>query len=163
MMRDSRLDGRAAWTRLAIALLISMIGSAPMWTVVVVLPTVQAEFGTLRAGASLPYTMTMVGFMVGGVLMGRLSDRFGVMVPVRCLAMVRKTPRHCPGAGRFRQLLRRHFLADFAAMGRFHHWLAAGASDHGDCELPHHRPPCLVAADARAHAGGTATWHHHAA
>ena len=59
MMRDSRLDGRAAWTRLAIALLISMIGSAPMWTVVVVLPTVQAEFGTLRAGASLPYTMTM--------------------------------------------------------------------------------------------------------
>jgi cytochrome c-type biogenesis protein len=46
-----------------------MIGSAPMWTVVVVLPTVQAEFGTLRAGASLPYTMTMVGFMVGGVLM----------------------------------------------------------------------------------------------
>jgi hypothetical protein len=31
---------------LAIALLISMIGSAPMWTVVVVLPTVQAEFGT---------------------------------------------------------------------------------------------------------------------
>ena len=82
MMRDSRLDGRAAWTRLAIALLISMIGSAPMWTVVVVLPTVQAEFGTLRAGASLPYTMTMVGFMVGGVLMGKLSDRFGVMVPV---------------------------------------------------------------------------------
>ncbi|MCA3376072.1 MAG: MFS transporter [Roseomonas sp.] len=82
LMRDSRLDGRAAWMRLAIALLISMIGSAPMWTVVVVLPTVQAEFGTLRAGASLPYTMTMVGFVVGGVLMGRLSDRFGVMVPV---------------------------------------------------------------------------------
>lgn len=81
-LRDSRLDGRAAWMRLAIALLISMIGSAPMWTVVVALPAVQAEFGTLRAGAALPYTMTMIGFMVGGVLMGRLSDRFGVMVPV---------------------------------------------------------------------------------
>lgn len=81
-MRDSRLDGRAAWARLAIALVISMIGSAPMWTVVVVLPTVQAEFGTLRAGAALPYTMTMIGFVVGGVLMGRLADRFGVMVPV---------------------------------------------------------------------------------
>lgn len=81
-MTDTRLDGRAAWTRLAIALLISMIGSAPMWTVVVVLPAVQAEFGTLRGGASLPYTMTMVGFMAGGVMMGRLADRFGVMVPV---------------------------------------------------------------------------------
>lgn len=81
-MRDSRLDGRAAWMRLAIALLISMIGSAPMWTVVVVLPAVQAEFGTLRAGAALPYTMTMVGFVVGGVVMGKMADRFGVMVPV---------------------------------------------------------------------------------
>ena len=32
--------------------------------------------------ASLPYTLTMVGFGLGGVLMGRLSDRFGVIVPV---------------------------------------------------------------------------------
>nr|WP_184481259.1 MFS transporter [Neoroseomonas alkaliterrae] len=61
--------------------MLSMLGSAPMWSVVVVLPAVQAEFGTARAGASLPYTMTMVGFVVGGVLMGRLADRFGVMVP----------------------------------------------------------------------------------
>ena len=83
-LRDSRLDGRAAWMRLAIALLISMIGSAPMWTVVVALPAVQAEFGTLRAGAALPYTMTMIGFMAGGVPMGRLFDRFGVSVAVPC-------------------------------------------------------------------------------
>ena len=73
MMRDSRLDGRAAWMRLAIALLISMIGSAPMWTVVVVLPTVQAEFGTRRHGASLPYPMPLVGFRVGGAPMGTRS------------------------------------------------------------------------------------------
>ena len=82
-MADAGLiDSPAAWRRLGIALLLSAIGSAPMWSVVVVLPAVQAEFGTARAGASLPYTMTMVGFVAGGVLMGRLSDRFGVMVPV---------------------------------------------------------------------------------
>jgi MFS family permease len=78
---EALTDSRTAWGRLAAAVMLSMLGSAPMWSVVVVLPAVQAEFGTARAGASLPYTMTMVGFVVGGVLMGRLADRFGVMVP----------------------------------------------------------------------------------
>ena len=80
-MPDALTDSRLAWGRLAAAVMLSMLGSAPMWSVVVVLPAVQAEFGTARAGAALPYTMTMVGFVVGGVLMGRLADRFGVMVP----------------------------------------------------------------------------------
>ena len=39
----------------------------------------QAEFGTARSDASLPYTLTTLGFAVGGVLMGRLADRLGVM------------------------------------------------------------------------------------
>ena len=33
-----------------------------MWSVVVALPAVQAEFGVARADASLPYTLTMIGF-----------------------------------------------------------------------------------------------------
>ena len=47
-----------------------------------VLPAVQAEFGVARADASLPYTLLMIGFGLGGILMGRLADRFGVMVPL---------------------------------------------------------------------------------
>ena len=39
------------------------------------------EFGVARAGASLPYTLVTLGLVAGGVLMGRLSDRFGVAVP----------------------------------------------------------------------------------
>ena len=81
-MADAILDSRSAWLRLAAIIAICAIGSVPMWSVVVVVPAVQAEFGTARAGAALPYTMTMVGFVIGGVLMGRLADRFGVMVPV---------------------------------------------------------------------------------
>lgn len=84
-MQDSaaaQIDLPRAWLRLVAIVLLSMLGSAPMWSVVVMLPAVQAEFGTARADASLPYTMTMVGFVFGGVLMGRLADRFGVMVPV---------------------------------------------------------------------------------
>ncbi len=71
-----------AWTRLVTALLLSTIGGVGMWSVVVVLPTVQAEFGVARADASLPYTLTMIGYGLSGILMGRLSDRFGIAVPV---------------------------------------------------------------------------------
>jgi MFS family permease len=53
-----------------------------MWSIIVALPAVQAEFGVARADASLPYTMTMIGFGLGGILMGRVSDRFGIVVSV---------------------------------------------------------------------------------
>jgi len=84
MMRamHAEADSRYAWTRLAVTLALMTIGSGAMYIVAVVLPPVQAEFGVGRADASLPYTLMMIGFGVGGVLMGRLADRFGVMVPV---------------------------------------------------------------------------------
>ena len=53
-----------------------------MWSVMVALPAIQAEFGVARADASLPFTMVMVGFAGGGVLMGRLGDRYGIAVPL---------------------------------------------------------------------------------
>jgi MFS family permease len=71
-----------AWLRLVVSLLISTIGSVGMWSAVVVLPAVQADFSVSRADASLPYTVSMICFVVGQILMGRLADRAGVMVPV---------------------------------------------------------------------------------
>jgi MFS family permease len=75
-------DSRYAAVRLLIALALMTIGSAAMYVVAVVLPAVQAEFGVARADASLPYTVMLLGFGVGGIVMGKLADRFGVMVPV---------------------------------------------------------------------------------
>jgi MFS family permease len=43
---------------------------------------VQAEFGVARGTASLPYTLTMLGFGIGGIFMGRLTDRYGVSAPL---------------------------------------------------------------------------------
>jgi MFS family permease len=77
-----------AWTRLFAALLLSGIGGVGMWSVIVALPAVQVEFGVARSAASLPYTMTMICFGFGGILMGRLSDRFGIFVPVTGGAVV---------------------------------------------------------------------------
>ncbi|UCH49587.1 MAG: MFS transporter [Betaproteobacteria bacterium] len=82
------IDSPYAWLRLVVAVLLSTIGGVGMWSVVVVLPAVQSEFGIARADASLPYTMTMIGFGLGGVLMGKLADRFGIVVPVALGAML---------------------------------------------------------------------------
>ena len=65
-----------------VSLLLMTVGGAGMYAVTVVLPSVQADFAVDRAAASLPYTLTMIGFGFGGILMGRLADRFGVMVPL---------------------------------------------------------------------------------
>ncbi len=70
-----------AYLRLAAALAIMTIGGVGMYGMAVALPLVQADFGVDRGAASLPYTFTMIGFGLGGILMGRLSDRFGIIVP----------------------------------------------------------------------------------
>ena len=79
--RLSQPESAYAWVRLGLCVVLATIGSVGMWSVVVALPAVQAEFGVTRADASLPYTLTTVGFAFGGILMGRLSDRFGILLP----------------------------------------------------------------------------------
>ncbi|HEY2619898.1 MAG TPA: MFS transporter [Acetobacteraceae bacterium] len=81
MTTDAGTESAYAWLRLAICTALSTIGGVSLWSVVVVLPAVQAEFGVDRATASLPYTLTMIGFAVGGVAMGRMADRFGIRLP----------------------------------------------------------------------------------
>ena len=80
---SAEIEVRAyAWLRLAAALALGTIGSIGMWSFVVALPAVQAGFGVARADASLPFTLTMIGFGLGGVVMGRFADRYGIVWPV---------------------------------------------------------------------------------
>jgi MFS family permease len=72
-------DSGGAWARLGLALLIASIGSVGLWSAIVVLPIVQAEFAASRGAVSLAFTMTMFGFGLGGVLTGRTTDRFGIV------------------------------------------------------------------------------------
>jgi MFS family permease len=76
------VESAYAWARLSVSLLLMTIGGSGMYAVTVVLPRIQQEFAGDRADASLPYTLTMLGFGLGGIVMGRLADRFGVMVPL---------------------------------------------------------------------------------
>lgn len=75
-------DTPYAWGRLGVSLVLATIGGIGLWAPVVTLPVIQQEFGIDRAAASFPYTMTMIGFGAGGLLMGRLADRFGIMKPM---------------------------------------------------------------------------------
>ena len=75
-------DGAYAYARLALSLVIATLVGAGMWAVIVVLPKVQVEFGVDRAAASAPYTLLMLGFAFGTLVLGRLADRTGVVVPL---------------------------------------------------------------------------------
>jgi MFS family permease len=65
--------------RLALALAIGSIGAVGMWAIVVVLPIVQADFGATRGAVSLATTAIFMGFGSGGVITGRITDRFGIV------------------------------------------------------------------------------------
>ncbi|MCR8825351.1 MFS transporter [Pseudosulfitobacter koreensis] len=72
------LDSKYSWTRLLITLGVAMVANVGMWAVIVIMPAVETEFALTRAQASMPYTMTMVGFALGNFVIGRAVDRFGV-------------------------------------------------------------------------------------
>ncbi|MEO7941007.1 MAG: MFS transporter [Burkholderiaceae bacterium] len=76
------VESRYAWVRLCVSLALMTIGGVGMYGAAVVLPAMQADFAVVRGDASLPYTLTLIGFGIGGIVMGRLADRFGVMVVV---------------------------------------------------------------------------------
>ncbi|NNE79483.1 MAG: MFS transporter [Silicimonas sp.] len=86
-MEQTLHDSRYSWIRLAISLGLSIVGSIGMWAAIVVLPAMQDDFGVTRAAASLPYTVTMVGFAVGNFLLGRAVDRWGI-APVLALSAI---------------------------------------------------------------------------
>jgi len=58
--------------------MIAIVGNAGMWAIILVLPSVQSEFGIDRASASLPFTLTMLGFALGNFYMGKLADRYNI-------------------------------------------------------------------------------------
>lgn len=74
------LDSAYSWFRLTVSMLLGTIGGVGLWSFVVVLPAVQAEFGASRADTTLAYSMLTIGFGLGGVLMGRITDRHGFAV-----------------------------------------------------------------------------------
>jgi MFS family permease len=57
------------------------LGCSAMYAGVMVLEPLALELGTGRGNSSLIYGSFMIGFALGGVFMGRLADRMGIMIP----------------------------------------------------------------------------------
>jgi len=81
-LQTPSIETSYSWIRLAVSIVLSTLGCVGMWSLVVALPAVQADFHAPRAGATLPYALTTIGFMIGGIIVGRLADRFGILPPL---------------------------------------------------------------------------------
>ncbi|MEC8744423.1 MAG: MFS transporter, partial [Pseudomonadota bacterium] len=71
-------DSRYSWFRLVITLIIAVFANTGMWAVITIMPELEAEFGTTRQATSLPFTLNMLGFAIGNLVVGRMIDKFGV-------------------------------------------------------------------------------------
>ena len=69
------------YLRLIAALLLMTVGGSAMYSLIVALKPVGNEFEVSRGIASLPYMLFMLGFGTGGVVLGRVADRFGIILP----------------------------------------------------------------------------------
>lgn len=82
------LDSTYSWIRLMMSLVIATVGSVGMWSIIVVIPLLEREFGSDRAEASLPFTTIMIGFGLGNLFVGKLVDRVGIFIPMAASAIL---------------------------------------------------------------------------
>ena len=116
MTHPSALDSRASWLRLAISLAIAVVGNVGMWAIIVIMPAMQTEFGVERADASIPYTLTMIGFALGNYYIGRVVDRWGITVALSGAALMLGAGF---GLGAFAPNIRRGIAVAIAASGNY--------------------------------------------
>lgn len=76
------MDSGYAWLRLGASLVLTTVGCAGMYLCMVGVPAYQEAFGVDRADAAMPYTWVMLGFGVGGMLIGRWVDMYGIVRPL---------------------------------------------------------------------------------
>jgi len=78
---DGRIESPYAWWRLAASFTLMAVGGSAMYVVMVLLPLLQKEFGATRAEVSMSWLVTTLGFGFGGILVGRITDRWGIFWP----------------------------------------------------------------------------------
>jgi len=83
------IDSRRAWLVAIASFVVLTVAGGSHYVAVVALKPIAADFGWPRAVPALCYSLAMLGMGVGGIVMGRWSDRAGVALPVACgIAMI---------------------------------------------------------------------------
>ena len=76
------IDSKLAWIRLSLVCLMCLIGCVGMWSVVIIMPAIQTEFKIDRSVTTIPYILTMLGFGLGNVFVGKYVDKYGIIKPI---------------------------------------------------------------------------------
>ncbi|MBT4017415.1 MAG: MFS transporter [Alphaproteobacteria bacterium] len=70
-----------SWVVAIASLLLMTVGNASIYVLIVGLTQITPEFGGSRGIVSFGYSFALFGMGLGGILMGRLSDRIGMVWP----------------------------------------------------------------------------------
>jgi MFS family permease len=72
------IETRHSWTVATVSLLLLGLSFGAMWITAVGLKSVAADMGGARSVPSLATSMAWLGSAAGGIMMGRIADRFGI-------------------------------------------------------------------------------------
>ena len=75
-------DSWQAWFRLTLIFIICVIGCIGMWSIIIIMPSLQNEFNIDRSSSTIPYITTMIGFGLGNIVIGKFLDKFGIQKPI---------------------------------------------------------------------------------
>ena len=113
-------DSPYSWFRLTITLIIAVFANTGMWAVVTIMPALETDFETARSVTSLPFTLTMIGFAVGNLVIGRIIDRFGVIISVIAAAIASASAYYLASQTQYFHLLTAfHLLLGFGTAAGF--------------------------------------------
>ena len=80
-MTEGTIERPYGWVVIAASLLMMTIGAGAYYIVIVGLKLVAEEFGGVRWVPSMAYSVALLGMGLGGIFIGRWSDRIGVGTP----------------------------------------------------------------------------------
>ncbi|MCL2585673.1 MAG: sugar porter family MFS transporter [Streptosporangiales bacterium] len=79
------------WSAYGVVGILLLAANYDISVIAFVLPSVSAEYGMATAGLALPVTLNLIGYAIGALIIGYLSDRFGrrtgIMVTSAVLAV----------------------------------------------------------------------------
>ena len=78
----STIERPYSWIVATVSLLLMTVGNASVYVLIVGMTQITPEFGDARSIVSLGYSFALFGMGLGGILMGHLSDRIGMVWPV---------------------------------------------------------------------------------
>ena len=75
-------DSGLAWLRLFLVFLLCTLGFIGMWSIVMIMPSIEKEFQITRSSVTIPYILTMFGFGIGNIIIGKFTDKYGIKKPI---------------------------------------------------------------------------------